>query len=208
MFDIIQKGGAIVIILIVCSIISLTVFIERLWSLNRRRICPKAFGQKILALLEQQKYQEAALLCGENHTPLGRLLGTAATRAQNGQLADLETVLEEKGHQEVGAMSRDLEAIGAVATVAPLLGLLGTVTGMITVFQRIEAMGVGDPIVLASGIWEALITTAAGLIVAVPSFIFHKYLSVKVEKMTSEIEVFLRGAIDCLKNPGKNGDQP
>lgn len=199
MLAIIEKGGIIVIILIICSIISLTVFIERLWSLSRRRICPKSFGEKVLSLFNQHQFNEAKLICEENHTPLARLLGTAAKRAANGNTDDLATVLEEKGRQEISDMSRDLEVIGAIATIAPLLGLLGTVTGMIAVFQKIEALGVGDPTVLASGIWEALITTATGLVIAVPSFLFHKFLSIKVEKLSNEIEYFLREVLDAVK---------
>ncbi len=200
MIEILQKGGVLIVILGLASVVSMTVFFERLWSLTERRICPPTFAQKVLALFKKHDFEAAILLCEENRTPLARILAVAALKAQKGDTGDLEVVLEEKGRQEISDMSRDLEAISAVATVSPLLGLLGTVFGMIKVFQRIEAMGVGDPTVLAGGIWEALITTAAGLVVAIPSFLAHKYLMVRLSKHPLAIESYLRNAIDPIKH--------
>ena len=206
MLEILQKGGVLIVILCLASIISLTVFFERLWSLSLRRVAPPKFAAKILDLIKNGDYQAAILLSEENRTPLARILALAAKKAQEGALADLETHLEEKGRQEISAMSRDLETIGAVATISPLLGLLGTVFGMIKVFQRIEVMGVGDPTVLAGGIWEALITTAAGLVVAIPSFLCHKFLAVRVNKLALSIEGYMRQAIDLIKYNDKNNN--
>ncbi len=200
MIEILQKGGVLIVILGLASVVSMTVFFERLWSLTERRICPPGFAAKVLALFQSGDFEAALLLCEENRTPLARILAVAALKAKTGEIDDLEVVLEEKGRQEVADLSRDLEAISAVATVSPLLGLLGTVFGMIKVFQRIEVMGVGDPTVLAGGIWEALITTAAGLVVAIPSFLAHKYLTVRLSKHTLAIENYLRNAIDFIKH--------
>lgn len=187
MYEFLAKGGPLVIPIGVCSVLALAVFLERLWSLNRTRIVPEAFIRRIEELVRDDRVSDALLLCQENDNPMGNIMAAALRNAKK-QRSRVKEAVEEVGKLEGAMLERYVEVVGTVAAISPLLGLLGTVLGMIKVFQRVEAAGLGDPSVFASGIWEALITTAVGLAVAIPAFIFYKYLLSRVDHLIIEME--------------------
>ncbi len=170
-----------------CSIVALGVFLERLWTLQRHRIIPDEFIDKIESLIQEQRTSDALLLAQNSCNPMARIM-SAALKHEAFDRARVKEAVEEIGRRESALLERYIEILGTCASIAPLLGLLGTVTGMMDVFQQVEAMGLGDPSVFANGIWKALITTAVGLSVAIPSFIFYKFLLGRVDHLVVEME--------------------
>lgn len=187
MYDFLIKGGPLVIPIALCSVVVLGVFLERLWTLQRYRIIPDDFIAKIEELIRAKRTQDALLLAQNSVNPMARIM-SAALKNDSSDRAQIKEAVEEVGRRESALMERYVEILGTCAAIAPLLGLLGTVTGMMDVFQQVEALGLGDPSVFASGIWKALITTAIGLSVAIPSFIFYKYLLARVDGLVIEME--------------------
>jgi len=196
-YEFLVQGGPLVIPIGLCSVIALGVFLERLWTLKRTRIIPESFILRIEELIGEDRVADALLLCQENHNPMGSVMAAALRNAEKDRPRVKEAV-EEVGKFEGAMLERYVEIVGTCAAVAPLLGLLGTVLGMITVFQRVEEQGLGDPSVFASGIWEALITTAVGLAVAIPALIFYKYLQVRVDSLIVEMEERALRLIDMV----------
>ncbi len=197
MYEFLVKGGPVVIPIIACSVVALGVFLERLWALQRSRVIPDTFIRRIEQLIGDRRLNDALLLCQENHNPMARVMAAALKTAAKPRPRVKESV-EEVGKYEGAMLERYVEIVGTVAAISPLLGLLGTVLGMIKVFQRVEEFGLGDPSVFASGIWEALITTAIGLSVAIPAFIFYKYLLARVDRLIIEMEDRSLGMIDLV----------
>ncbi len=181
------KGGPIVVAIGLCSIIALGIFLERLWRLQRHRVLDQSFIDRIHTLAKEKRISDALLLCEQNASTISRIY-TAILGNNTKPRATLKEIAEESGRSESVKLERYVEVIGTIAMLTPLLGLLGTVLGMIRVFQRIEEFGLGDPGVFASGIWEALITTAVGLSVAIPALIFHRYLQSHIEQLVAEME--------------------
>jgi biopolymer transport protein ExbB len=160
--------------IILCSIIALAIIGERLWSLQRKRIIPKHLVAQIWQLHTKGQLSAEQVSTVRKSSPLGRVLASGLANLQHEREVMKESI-EETGRHVVHELERYLNALGTIAAISPLLGLLGTVIGMIKVFSVITAEGVGNPAVLAGGISEALITTAAGLSVAIPSLMFYRY---------------------------------
>jgi biopolymer transport protein ExbB len=184
------KGGPVMIPIMLGSIIALAIFLERMWVLRKTTIAPEGLTEKVQALLRSGRRQEAITLCQSNPTPLSRIILTIIGRED---ASDEETLrlVEEAGKRETLKLGRYIEALGTTAAVEPLLGLLGTVTGLIRTFQQIvysSGQGAVDPGKLATGIWEALITTAAGLTIAIPCYIGYKYLASRADAFTARLE--------------------
>ena len=184
-FEFLAKGGWLMIPIGVCSLVALAFFLERVWSLQRSKVLPQRFLEVIHKLLRERRFHEAEALCHGNDSHIAALL-EAGIRYQGRERAVIKEVMEEVGQREVHYMERFVGAVGAIATVAPLLGLLGTVTGMITVFQRVvnqtAAGQAADAGAMANGIWEALITTAAGLTVAIPAYLGYRYIMGTIDR--------------------------
>ena len=187
MYEFLVKGGPLIIPIAACSVIALGVFLERLWSLQRNRIIPESFIKRIEGLIANERPQDALLLCQENENPMANIMAAALVNAKRNRERIKEAV-GDSGRYESAMLERYVEIIATVSTISPLLGLLGTVLGMIKVFQGVEAYGLGDPTFFAAGIWEALITTAVGLAVAIPAFIFYKYLMARIDALVIEME--------------------
>lgn len=187
MYELLLKGGPISILIGLCSVVALGVFLERLWSLQRNRIIPDVFLKRIETLIGEKRLDDALLLCQETENPMARVMAAALRNSESNRSRIKESV-EDVGKIEGSYLERYVEVVGTVAAITPLLGLLGTVYGMIKVFQRVEQYGLGDPAQFASGIWEALVTTAVGLSVAIPAFIFYKYLLARVSRLLVEME--------------------
>ncbi|ODC02970.1 hypothetical protein BFW38_04815 [Terasakiispira papahanaumokuakeensis] len=161
-------GGSLVVVLLGCSVLALAIVLERLWALRSQAVTPRGLVDRVLA-------RQITLSELHKGSPLGRVLVAGLMRRRHGVVA-MREAMQSAGAQEVHQLERFLNALGTVATIAPLLGLLGTVVGMIEVFQQLNLGGAGQPQQLAGGIAKALVTTAAGLAVAIPSVIMHRFL--------------------------------
>lgn len=187
MYDWFIKGGWCMYPIAFFSVVGLAVFLERLFSLSRSRVISPLFVGRIEALVGEGRTNDALLVCQETNSPMARIMAAVLQRVGRSRERIKEAV-EDVGRFEGAHLERYVEVVGTVAAIEPLLGLLGTIFGMITVFQRVEVAGLGDPAVFASGIWEALITTAAGLCVGIPAFLFYKYLQARVDRLVLEME--------------------
>ena len=197
MYDILLKGGPIVIPIGICSLVALSVFLERLWTLKRSRVIPDQFIERIQTMIREDRISDALLLCEESQSPMANIMAAALRNARRKRPVVKEAV-EEVGKHEGAQLEKFVEVLGTCAAISPLMGLLGTVTGMMEVFREVEAAGLGDPSVFASGIWQALITTAIGLTVAIPAFIFYKYLLGRVDGLLLEMEERSLNLIDMV----------
>ena len=198
MIDFIQQGGLVMYIILAASILSLTIIFERGWSLRRSVVMPLAEIQQIESAVRAGDVKEAMRICQENNTAMSRILWVSlANRGVNRSV--LKEILEETGRQEVAHMDRFIGILGVIAATAPLLGLLGTVIGMIEVFQQISLVGVGKADALAGGISKALNTTAFGLSVAIPSLVAYRYYEARVDRFVLEIEQHALRFVELLK---------
>jgi biopolymer transport protein ExbB len=173
--------------IIACSILSLAIVLERFWSLRRSKVMPSNLMSQIWQLQRGGQLGLADLGKLRAGSPLGRILAAGLVNRQHSKEVMKESI-EEVGRQVVHELERYLNSLGTIAAISPLLGLLGTVFGMIDVFSVIVTAGVGDPAVLAGGISKALITTAAGLSVAIPTLFFHRYFMGAVDDLVLAME--------------------
>jgi biopolymer transport protein ExbB len=185
--EIIKAGGLIMWPILLCSIISLAIIGERFWSLRKKRIIPEHLVAKVwqwqkVGHLDKSRINDLRL-----GSPLGRILAAGLVNRKHTREVMKESI-EEVGRHVAHSLERFLNTLGTIASISPLLGLLGTVIGMIKVFAVITAHGVGDPSILAEGISEALLTTAAGLSVAIPTLMFHRYFSGRVDELVMIME--------------------
>ncbi|MES9968879.1 MAG: MotA/TolQ/ExbB proton channel family protein [Candidatus Thiodiazotropha sp.] len=187
MLELVKSGGWLMLPIIACSIVALGIVIERLWSLQRKRVMPEYLMRQILQLHKDDKLKLADLEKLKSSSPLGRILAAGLLNRDHNKEV-MKEAIEEVGRQVVHDLERYLNTLGTIASISPLLGLLGTVIGMIKVFSVIVTAGVGDPGVLAGGISEALITTATGLSVAIPSLMFHRYFSGLIDRLVIGME--------------------
>jgi biopolymer transport protein ExbB len=201
-FDFLARGGWLMVPILLCSVLGLTFFLERLWSLQRQKILPPRFLDVVSRLLSERRFSEAEALCHQSDAPIAAVLG-AGVRYAGRPRGLIKEVMEEAGRRELFYMERFTSALGVISTISPLLGLLGTVTGLIQMFQRVvntsAATGGGvDVGQLASGIWEALITTAAGLTVAIPVFLAYRFILSKIDHYAVEMEEIGLRAVEYL----------
>lgn len=200
-YEFLAKGGWLMIPILGSSVVALAFFMERLWALQHARILPARFVEVVRQMLQERRFEEAERLCQTNDSPIAAMLQAGIHQAGRPR-ALIKEVMLEKGEREVFFMERFTGALGAIATVAPLMGLLGTVTGMISVFQDVMAQsGQGGAVNaggLAGGIWEAMITTAAGLTVAIPVFLAHRYILGRIDRHMVDLEDVSLGMLDLL----------
>ncbi|OQK17681.1 biopolymer transporter ExbB [Methyloprofundus sedimenti] len=187
MFELIQSGGLLMIPILFCSVMAMGIVGERLWTLRKKKILPPEMVSQVWNLAKARKLDAKTLKHLKDSSPLGRILAAGLMSRSLGRDVMKESIAE-SGRQVAHKLERFLNTLGTIATITPLLGLLGTVVGMIKVFAAIVSHGVGDPAVLAGGISEALITTAAGLVVAIPCVIFHRYFDGLVDAYVLNME--------------------
>lgn len=187
MWEIVKAGGPFMVPIILCSIAAVGILLERLWTLQRKRVLPQELIKKVTQLADSNQVNEKVIDALEKNSPLGRVLAAALANRDRGRAIMMERV-EDTGRHVVHELERFLNTLGTIASISPLLGLLGTVTGIIRAFNAVMMGGMGDPRMLAGGISEALITTAGGLAVAIPSFIAYRYLRGKVERIVIDME--------------------
>ena len=198
MLNFIIKGGVFIYPIIICSIVSLTIFIERVLSLRRKKIIPEAFLESIELLLKKENISEALGLCENNRSSISRIF-YAGIKNYGKRREAIKERIEEVGRREAVVLGRYVEALATIASVSTLLGLLGTIAGMIKIFSVISLQSVVNPSVLAGGISEALYTTAAGLTVAIPTLIFYRYLSSKSNSLIVEMEECSTQMVELIK---------
>lgn len=183
--------------LIACSIVALAIILERFWTLRRPKVIPPDLVPQLWRLSRERKLDDNALHRLKVSSHLGFILASGLANSHHGREV-MKECIEDSGRQVVHRLERFLNTLGTIASVSPLLGLLGTVVGMIQAFSAIVTNGVGDPSVLAGGISVALITTAAGLMVAIPSLIFHRYFERLVDEYVIDMEAEALKLVDIL----------
>lgn len=199
MFDLLAKGGVLVGPILLCSVIALALFLERLIRLSRVKIRGNGLVSQVSRHLKNGEDHQAYELASQDGSPLGRIF-TQAMEVKNQDRETLETVLAHATDAEARDLSRYLQALATIGNIAPLLGLLGTVLGMIRAFMVIQEMGGKvNAAVLAGGIWEAMLTTALGLAVALPTMVAHSYLVARVDRYEAELQ---EGTVAFLKSVG------
>jgi len=185
--DLLKPGGIIMFPLLLCSVLALAIIIERFWTLRISRLAPKSMVQDLWAAIRKKELNARKIKELKETAPLGRVLAAGLVNAKHGREIMKESIQEEASHV-VHEMERFLTALGTIAVITPLLGLLGTVIGMIKVFAQLQLEGAGNAAALAGGISEALITTAAGMTVAIPALIFHRYFLRRVDEIVVDME--------------------
>jgi len=185
--ELLQKGGVLMYPIIFLSVLSLAIFLERLFTLRTAKYAPSDLMDDLTAALRNKNIEGALELCDNNTTSLGFVAKDILTNLDL-PLARLMETAEESGRYQAKKLERFLPSLQAIASISPLLGLLGTVIGMIKTFIVIGEQGVGDAQALAGGISEALLTTAAGLSVAIPTLVFYYVVKFRSERVTIELE--------------------
>jgi biopolymer transport protein ExbB len=198
-FELVKSGGWLMLPIILCSIISISIIAERFWSLRREKVLPRHLVATIWSEVKQDKMTRADIEALSKQSALGKIL-SAGLLNRNESRERIKETIEERGREVVHDMERFLNTLGTIASISPLLGLLGTVIGMISVFAAITQHGVGDPGALAGGISQAMITTAAGLTVAIISLVFYRYFRRKVDGIVVIMEREAIKMVDVLHN--------
>jgi biopolymer transport protein ExbB len=198
MIELVIKGGPVMAPILLCSVISLGIIVERCLSLRRNRILRYDILQRIEELLRDRKIPEASTLCKRYPSSMTRVL-LAAILNHDKSRQDIKEIIEDAGRHEVPVLERYLSILGTIASISVLLGLLGTVTGMIRTFNAIAAVGYGHPEALAGGISEALIATAAGLGIAIPTLVLYNFFMSKVDSLIIEMEKNALRMLSILK---------
>jgi biopolymer transport protein ExbB len=196
--EIILAGGWLMAPILLCSTLSVAIIIERFWTLRRRKVTPEGLGATVEEWTARDELDEGHLQQLRSESPLGRIYASALNNRKRSREIIKEAV-EDTGRHVVHELERFLNTLGTIAGISPLLGLLGTVIGMIKVFSAIMISGVGDANVLAGGISEALITTAAGLTVAIPSYFFYRFFRGMVAEYVISMEEKAISLIDCIE---------
>jgi len=195
--ELLIAGGWLMVLIVLCSIIVLSICVERLYTLNAKKISPPHLLATVWKQLKAGEMDATRLRTLKQSSPLGRILAAGLGNAYHGRDVMKESIQEAAGHV-VHDLERYLNTLGTIAAIAPLLGLLGTVVGMIKVFAEIMTQGTGNASALAGGISEALITTAAGLTVAIPALVMHRYFTGKIDGIVVELEQETIKLVDAL----------
>ena len=198
MLEIILAGGWLMAPIILCSILALTIIAERFWTLRRSKVVPKGLGEQVKDWAARHELDRRHTEQLRSESALGRVLAAALIN-RNRSRDLIKEAVEDAGRHVVHELERFLNTLGTIAGISPLLGLLGTVIGMIKVFSAILVHGVGNANELAGGISEALITTAAGLTVAIPSFFFYRYFKGQVEEYVVSMEEQAINLIEAIE---------
>ena len=196
MLELVQKGGPLVWLILLCSITALGVFSERLLSLHRSSLHTGDFLRGLANLLRRGNYAEALQECAGSPGPVPRVLHAVILK-HGSPRAELREIAQEAGQLEIPRLERNLALLGTIAYATPLIGLLGTVLGLLNAFQQISAHGgYATASEIAGGVYESLLTSAAALAVAIPAFVAHSYLSARVNAVLHDIE---RAAIETIE---------
>jgi biopolymer transport protein ExbB len=200
LFSIFLKGGIIMWFILACSIIGLTVVIDRYIVIRKAKINVPAFMVRIRGMLKKKDVTGAISYCMEEKSPVANIIRKGLTKYKLGH-ERVKEAIENAGRQEISKLEKGLAVLASISGIAPLLGFLGTVTGMISAFMTIEDLaGSANPSDLAGGIWEALLTTAFGLIVGIPALAFYNYFISAVKKLVGDMETVANDVVDTIQD--------
>lgn len=197
MLNILMAGGWPMIPILLCSVILVAIVLERFWSLRRDSVMPPGLGDEVRQWARSRRLDNNHMQALSEGSPLGELLA-AALVVRNRPRAVIKERIEDAGRHVVYRMERFLTSLGTIALIGPLLGLLGTVIGLIEMFLTVMVSGVGDPMKMAGGIGQALVCTATGLVVAIPAYILHRYFRSRVTGYLVEMEKEATALLDDL----------
>lgn len=199
MWEMILAGRYMMVPIALASLVALTVLIERVFVLRRGRIIVPEIAEAVETLSASQDLKVAYAICERRPGPFANVVKAGLDQAGN-DWTIIRDVLQETGRQEATRLTRRLGVLETVAAVSPLLGLLGTVLGMIRVFATISAAGLGNPETMSSGISEAMVTTAAGLIIGIPALVAYNWLSGRADQIIFDLELYSSKVLDTLRN--------
>jgi len=185
--EILIAGGWAMVPILLCSAVALAITLERFWSLRRKTVVPPELGAQVLAWARTRKLDPGHIETLRVNSPLGEILA-AALSVRNRSREIIKERVEDTGRHVVHRLERFLNTLGTIALISPLLGLLGTVFGLIEMFFAVMVSGVGDPLKMAGGIGQALVCTASGLCVAIPAYFFHRYFRGRVADYVVDME--------------------
>jgi biopolymer transport protein ExbB len=199
MFEIVKAGGWVMIPIIACSVVAAAIILERLWTLQRKRVVPAELPAKVWGWVEKKQLDDRHIRALHESSPLGEVLAAGLAKRHRPRAVIKENI-EDTGRHVVHELERFLNTLGTIAAISPLLGLLGTVTGMIRTFNSVTEHGIGDPSQLAGGIAQALITTVGGLCVAIPALAAYRYLHGRVSELVVQMEKEAMRLVDALES--------
>lgn len=197
MLEILMAGGWGMIPILICSAIGLAIVLERFWTLRRDAVLPPGLGEQVRSWAHSQQLNPTHIQALRENSPLGELLASAL-EVRDRPRADIRERIEDTGRYVIHKLERYLTTLGTIALIGPLLGLLGTVFGLITMFLAVMVSGVGDPMKMAGGIGEALVCTASGLVIAIPAYALHRYFRGRVRGYVVEMERQATALLDEL----------
>ncbi|MFP4497634.1 MAG: MotA/TolQ/ExbB proton channel family protein [Vulcanimicrobiota bacterium] len=201
--SILNQGGFSMYLLVLASFIAIALIAERIYNFNRLYLNPEKLFQEITPLIKNQEYEQAREILHKENKPIARIyLAGLQRRGYNPDIMEnsiLNTINEELAHFE-----KNINILGTISVISPFLGLLGTILGMIKAFADIAAEGTTGPAVIATGVYEALYTTAAGLIIAIVTVIFYNYFQTRIIQITREFEIYANKTVEILKEKINN----
>ena len=202
-----MKGGVVMWFILTCSVIGLAVVIDRFFVIRRAKINIPAFMVRLRGLIKKKDISGAVSVCMEEKSPIANIVRKGLKKYRFGH-DRVKEAIENAGKQEVIKLEKGLPVLATVAGIAPLLGFLGTVTGMISAFMTIKDLaGSANPSDLAGGIWEALLTTAFGLIVGIPALAFYNYFVSAVNRMVSDMETVANDVVDTIQDASDEAER-
>jgi len=197
MLEVFEKGGFLMYPIFICSLIAMTIFFERMFYLKSIKTKSKKYVLRVKNLVKKGSIELAISACRKSTTPISKLMLAGLMKFGRGR-DEMKVAVEDRAKQEIPILERNLATLSTIGNITPLLGLLGTVFGMVKAFNVIAIVGVGNPVALAGGISVALLTTAFGLSVAIPTVVVYNYLSHRVDELIREMEVNCVELIDLL----------
>jgi biopolymer transport protein ExbB len=193
-----SPGGPVMGLIVASSIICMALIIERWASLRREKVLPRKLMEEIEHLAKDRKASETLALCRASEAPIARILASGLSILEK-EKTEIQATVELTGRREASNLERNLNLLGTLAAAGPLLGLLGTVTGMIQTFAVVRQVGVGDPMQLSGGIAEALLNTAGGLVVGIPALVAQRSFIARVDRFVLEMEEFSQSILNLMK---------
>tara|TARA_B100000676_G_C18065827_1_gene840907 strand:+ start:1528 stop:2184 length:657 start_codon:yes stop_codon:yes gene_type:complete len=187
LFELIKAGGWLMVPIILCLVVAVAIIIDRFLALRAQKVIPGNLVGQVFNWMKQEQIDASKMKELKRNSPLGRVIAIGLVNSKHGR-DSMKEAIAEAVNQEIHKLERFMNALGSIAAISPLLGLLGTVMGMIKVFSKIVLQGTGNPTLLAGGISEALMTTAAGLCVAIPAVFFHRFLSRRIDDFSVMLE--------------------
>jgi biopolymer transport protein ExbB len=197
MFELFQKGGFLMYPIFFCSLLAIAIFFERMFYLKSVKTSTRKFSNRISDLVRKGNINFAITACRKNYSPISQIILSALLKYGSSR-EEMKEAIEDTANKEVTVLEKNLPILATVGNITPLLGLLGTVFGMIKGFQVISALGVGNPEALAGAISEALLTTAFGLSVAIPTIVAYNYLIHRVDRQIKEMELISVEILELL----------